>query len=82
MKKQVTKNSKYSKKDKIQMNIEKYLCNNVYSKDQDPKIINKLYIEENKDNMESSFNESRIPKLKITSESIETPTNSQNNGRM
>lgn len=58
------------------------MYNNVHSKDQDPKVINKLHKEENKDTMNCSINESKIATLQITGEPIEIQTNSQNNSRI
>lgn len=82
MKKPISKAiKKQTKKEKIQINIKKYL-HNVSLKDQDPKVINKQRVDEYEDAIKYSANESSVATQNITVGMIETQTNWQNNGRM
>lgn len=55
---------------------------NISSKEQEPKIIRLLCEEKGEDTTKYGANESSVASHRITGEMIETPTNSQNNGRM
>lgn len=72
---------KLTKKEKIQINIKKFL-HNVSLKDQDLKVINKQRMEEYEDTIKYSTDESNITTRNITSGIIETQTNWQNSGRL
>lgn len=80
MKKRTSRVTKQSNKDKIQLNIKKYL-HNIPSKDQDPKVMNRMSVEEDAD-VKRCVDESSVAAThKIAGEMLETPTNCRNNGR-
>lgn len=79
LKKRTSRVSKQGNKDKIQLNIKKYL-HNIHSKDQDPKVMNKLRVEEDTD-VKRCTNESSVATYRIAGEMLETQTNCRNNGR-
>jgi len=80
LKKRTLRVTKQGNKDKIQLNIKKYL-HNIPSKDQDPKVMNKLRVEEDTD-VKRCTNESSVATHRIAGDMFETPTNCRNNGRM
>lgn len=79
MKKRTSRVAKQGNKDKIQLNIKKYL-HNIPSKDQDPKVKNRTRMEEDAD-VERCVNESSVATHRIAGEMFKTRTNCQNNGR-
>jgi len=82
LKKRTSRVAQQGNKDKIQLNIKKYL-HNTPSKDQDPKVMNKLRVEEDTD-INRCTNESSVATRRIAGEMFETQTNcrnTRNNGR-
>jgi len=82
LKKRASRVAKQGNKNKIQLNIKKYL-HNIPSKDQDPKVMNKLRVEEDTDTAaKRCANESSVATRRITGENmLEVQTNSRNNSR-
>jgi len=73
--------AKQGNKDKIQLNIKKYL-HNIPPKDQDPKVMSKPRVEEDTDVNNRCANESSVATCGIAGEMMfETQTNCRNNGR-
>lgn len=79
LKKRTSRVAQQGNKDKIQLNIKKYL-HNIPPKDQDPKVMNKLRVEEDTD-INRCANESSVATRRIAGEMFETQTNCRNNGR-
>jgi len=72
---------KQDNKDKTQLNIKKYL-HNITLKDQDPKVMNKLRVEEDTNtDVKRCANESSVATRRIAGEMFNTQTNFQNHGR-
>ncbi|XP_026813097.1 probable ATP-dependent DNA helicase HFM1 [Rhopalosiphum maidis] len=72
---------KQGNKDKTQLNIKKYL-HNITSKDQDPKVMNKLCVEEDTNtDVKRCANESSVATRRIAGEMFKTQTNFQNPGQ-
>lgn len=81
LKKRISKIPKQSNKKKTQLNIKKYL-HKIPSKDQDPKIMNKLRVDEDKHSaVKRCANKSSVATCKLTGEMFETQINSRNHGR-
>ncbi|KAE9526604.1 hypothetical protein AGLY_013252 [Aphis glycines] len=80
-KKRTSKVVKQSNKNKTQLNIKKYL-HNITSKDQDPKVMNKLRVEEDiNTDVKRWANESSVATRRITGEMFKTKTYFQNSGQ-
>lgn len=83
-KKQISINKEETNKEKMQINIKKYLHNvSLKKQDQDPKVINELCVEQDKDNIKiCCTNERRVATHKITGEMMITNNNNNNNNGM
>lgn len=81
-KKRTSKVEKQGNKNKTQLNIKKYL-HNITSKDQDPKVMNKLCVEEDlSTDVKRWTNESSVATRRIMGEMFKTKTYFQNSGKM
>lgn len=78
-KKRTSREAKQGNKDKLQLNIKKYLYI-ISSKDQDPKVMNSISVEEDA-GIKHCVNESSVATHRIAGETFETQTNCRNNGR-
>ncbi|KAF0761666.1 putative ATP-dependent DNA helicase HFM1 [Aphis craccivora] len=80
-KKRTSKVEKQGNKNKTQLNIKKYL-HNITSKDQDPKVMNKLCVEEDlSTDVKRWTNESSVATRRIMGEMFKTKTYFQNSGQ-
>ncbi|XP_022174599.1 probable ATP-dependent DNA helicase HFM1 isoform X2 [Myzus persicae] len=79
-KKRTSRVTKQGNKDKIQLNIKKYL-HNIPSRDQDPKVMNKLRVEEDTD-VKRYANESSVATHRIAGDMFETQTYCRNNRQL